>query len=425
MESSPPQRPSMNDIFQLNSSTHRSSRVQRIVNSLKWRQQYQTSDTYPYSLEDGRSIALQQIINGEMKGLGTGAVVWPAAHVLSKYLELHYASQLSSMRVCDVGCGTGCVGLVAALLGADVTLTDLDCVAKIIESNIENARYINPSLRCIYQCYDWDVTAEHLRPPFDLILISDCVLPKLYPIEPLVKAVDRLMNDDSVALFSYEQRLYPYFDPREEFTRLAALYNLHVAIIPISQHHDFYSSDEIEIWRVTRIPPSATNASLELSSFGAVESVEARTAQYRWHVTQRPNGDIGCCIWASSVIVSRYLLKERAELQTHHIQRPVALDVGAGCGLVSMVLSLLGYDVIAVDKSSVMDTLQLNISSFNKELSGVGTKGHITCLEFDWMKCTCDDIKRLQGYTYDRIVLSDCFYESFSVAPLLDVIAKV
>ena len=35
--------------------------------------------------------------------------------------------------------------------------------------------------------FDWDSAPEHLSPPFDLILVSDCVLPKLYPIEPLVK----------------------------------------------------------------------------------------------------------------------------------------------------------------------------------------------------------------------------------------------
>ena len=37
--------------------------------------------------------------------------------------------------------------------------------------------------------YDWGEEDSHLSPPFDLIIVSDCILPKLYPIEPLVKVL--------------------------------------------------------------------------------------------------------------------------------------------------------------------------------------------------------------------------------------------
>ena len=59
---------------------------------------------------------------GELTGLGTGATVWPAAHVLAKYLERRWgAGGMTGLRVVDLGAGTGAVGLAAAVLGADVT----------------------------------------------------------------------------------------------------------------------------------------------------------------------------------------------------------------------------------------------------------------------------------------------------------------
>lgn len=35
--------------------------------------------------------------------------------------------------------------------------------------------------------YDWGHDTSHLNPPFDVVIVSDCILPKLYPIEPLVQ----------------------------------------------------------------------------------------------------------------------------------------------------------------------------------------------------------------------------------------------
>lgn len=52
-----------------------------------------------------------QIENGELAGIGTGASVWPAAHVLCKYLEGRY------------GAGGEFAGLLPAIggrLGAEV-----------------------------------------------------------------------------------------------------------------------------------------------------------------------------------------------------------------------------------------------------------------------------------------------------------------
>lgn len=178
----------MKDILGNGSSKMKNPRIQRAANSLQWRQKFDNCDFYNYTLEDNRVICIKQISNGEMKGLGTGAVVWPAAHILSKYLELKYGVSLDGKVVCDIGSGTGCVGLVATCLGARVTLTDQLTVEELILSNIEWLRInLNFDGECVkFAEYNWGENSCLRNTLFDYIIISDCVLPKLYPIEPLI-----------------------------------------------------------------------------------------------------------------------------------------------------------------------------------------------------------------------------------------------
>jgi hypothetical protein len=94
-------------------------------------------------------------------------------------------------RLCDIGSGSGCVGLAAACLGADVTLTDLTCVFPLLkrnmEKNISKCGISHDRIRMAE--YDWGHDTSHLHPPFDVVIVSDCILPKLYPIEPLVQVI--------------------------------------------------------------------------------------------------------------------------------------------------------------------------------------------------------------------------------------------
>lgn len=72
--------------------------------------------------------------------------------------EFHY-SDLSGMKVIDLGCGTGRLGIGAALLGADyVVMVDID------EVPLRVAREVAINLRI-----DWRIdllTADATRPPF-------------------------------------------------------------------------------------------------------------------------------------------------------------------------------------------------------------------------------------------------------------------
>ena len=87
---------------------------------------------------------------------------------------------------------------------------------------------------------------------FDIILGADCIVPKLYPIEPLVDAIDELSGNETITYLSYEQRHYQEFDPAQEFCRLAAVHNLNVEVIPDSELNPMFPANDIEIWKVTR-----------------------------------------------------------------------------------------------------------------------------------------------------------------------------
>jgi len=244
--------------------------------------------------------------------LGTGATVWPGSIVLLKYLEkvAHDPRQcniLEGKTVADLGSGTAITSIASALLGAStVVCTDgCDPVVDLACENIHNAvsfmdRGAKTSLtsgenmeeinlrRCdfrgcniIAQKYCWgegmseeeialdiingdqnlkhgsrhDVINERMQSRamhFDVILGADCIVPKLYPIEPLVDAIDELSSDETISYLSYEHRHYEHFDPAEEFRRLADLRNLDVEVVSDHEMHPKYPANDIQIWKVTR-----------------------------------------------------------------------------------------------------------------------------------------------------------------------------
>jgi hypothetical protein len=272
----------------------KSEKLRRVSGALAWRQRFMNCEEYEYTFNDndkigalnttissstgrGVTLRLKQIGNGEMKGLGTGTFVWPASHVLGKYLERRFSGARSSedrssmlgKTVCDVGSGTGLPGYVAARLGAVVSLTDQVQLLTYMEDNKRSAIAAFPDIfsddNLLVREYNWGESTDHLGAPFDIVLVSDCVLPKLYPIEMLVSAVRAVMGETSVAFFSYEHRVYPLFDPRDEFKRLLDKYGMQMVVIPLDEQDPVYSCDDIELWRVTLVSSSAATSTSSTS----------------------------------------------------------------------------------------------------------------------------------------------------------------
>lgn len=281
-----------------------------------------------------RNFSVHQVQRGEVEGTyGTGATVWPAAVVLIKYLEriqnddiIGDTSEKDNEDICDdskitlrgrhvidLGGGTGIASIAAALLGAtSVVCTDgEESVVRLAYDNIRHASHqlsqsFSPTDTPLHDTVkelksnnpDDDHDDKHTALTIDVcpiraqkywwgadtprsllsgtkhnglvILVADCVLPKLYPIAPLVQAIDeclRLHDDEegkcndktnsselssSFAILSYEHRYYPEYDPRVEFRRLAFERCLDVALVPRDEMDPVYSLEDVEIWIVRR-----------------------------------------------------------------------------------------------------------------------------------------------------------------------------
>ena len=69
-----------------------------------------------------------------------GATVWDAAIVFLKFLDNEknfLPNYFLGKKTIDIGSGTGLVGIVAALLGANVICTDLPEYVSLMKSNIQ------------------------------------------------------------------------------------------------------------------------------------------------------------------------------------------------------------------------------------------------------------------------------------------------
>jgi predicted nicotinamide N-methyase len=266
-----------------------SESIQKRVQALGWRNRYSQDEAYPIAV--GRhSFSVRQVQRGEIDGTyGTGATVWPASLVLIKYLER--TRLVAGQHVVDLGAGTGVTSIAAALLGA-ASCACTDGEAPVVRLARDNIRAVaqafdpppDPSCGAVgetdagdaitilgcpisTQQYWWGAGRIDSKQPCDVILVSDCVLPKLYPIAPLVEALDQLLRrgdaaatnqetnqlhgGSAMALLSYEYRFYPDYDPKEKFVELCAAKDLVVEVIPQSEHHPVYSLDDVELWKVS------------------------------------------------------------------------------------------------------------------------------------------------------------------------------
>lgn len=85
-------------------------------------------------LNGGEVINIEQGHDGEYDG----ATIFDAGLVLIHYLaKARNKLNLENSSVIDIGSGTGVVGIAAAKLGANVTLSDLDIGQALLQKNIK------------------------------------------------------------------------------------------------------------------------------------------------------------------------------------------------------------------------------------------------------------------------------------------------
>ena len=125
------------------------------------------------SLPSGKSLRL--FVPGYGGGYGTGGNLWPAASALCTYLSRGQSS-LEGLAVCELGSGTGAVGLYAAALGAHtVCLSDISpALCQTISDNAAaNRALFAANATVVSRTYTWGRPTSQLGGPFDLVLGSD------------------------------------------------------------------------------------------------------------------------------------------------------------------------------------------------------------------------------------------------------------
>ncbi|XP_003203279.2 protein-lysine methyltransferase METTL21C isoform X2 [Meleagris gallopavo] len=132
---------------------------------------YFDKEHYTYA---GQHIVIQESIEH------FGAVVWPGALALSQYLESNQERfNLKDKKVLEIGAGTGLVSIVASILGAYVTATDLPEVLENLSFNISrNTHNMNthkPEVRKLVWGEDLNEDFPLSTYHYDFILASDVV----------------------------------------------------------------------------------------------------------------------------------------------------------------------------------------------------------------------------------------------------------
>eukprot|EP01117_Protostelium_nocturnum_P001965 TRINITY_DN1261_c0_g1_i1.p1 TRINITY_DN1261_c0_g1~~TRINITY_DN1261_c0_g1_i1.p1 ORF type:complete len:247 (-),score=84.98 TRINITY_DN1261_c0_g1_i1:285-1025(-) len=177
------------------------SSFERLINSLKWKREgiidklrFESPYEYPWN-DDEKGLHLMIY-----QSKSIAKTVWDSSIVLSKYFQKEFnQGKAIGLKALEIGCGCGLPGIVLALLGSNVVLTDLEETLEITRRNItvnaldENAKALE---------YKWGENSDHLGGPFDIIFATDT----MYIIEEataLWNSIKSLSHPNTIIYFAY------------------------------------------------------------------------------------------------------------------------------------------------------------------------------------------------------------------------------
>uniref|UniRef100_UPI00398F6998 protein N-lysine methyltransferase METTL21D n=1 Tax=Pristiophorus japonicus TaxID=55135 RepID=UPI00398F6998 len=198
----------------------------------------------------GSELRIKQCSAGDV-----GCVVWDAALVLAKYLETSgfYRDGLhafTARNVVELGAGTGVVGLMASVLGAHVTVTDLEELQDLLNINIsENKRLVTGSIQA--KVLKWGETVKDLPHDPDYILMADCIYYE-QSLEPLLRTMMELAGNKTCIICCYEERTMGN-NPKIENRFFELLQtDFEIDEIPLDRQDEEYKSEDIHILHIKR-----------------------------------------------------------------------------------------------------------------------------------------------------------------------------
>ncbi|XP_042553274.1 protein-lysine methyltransferase METTL21C [Dipodomys spectabilis] len=166
----------------------------------------------------GRKIVMQECIESY------GAVVWPGAMALCQYLEEHTEElKLRDAKVLEIGAGPGLVSIVASILGAQVTATDLPDVLgnlqyNLLRNTLAHTAHV-PEVRELV----WGDELEQKLPKsdfyYDYVLASDVVYHH-YFLDKLLATMVHLCQPGTVLLWANKFRFSTDYEFLDKFKQV-------------------------------------------------------------------------------------------------------------------------------------------------------------------------------------------------------------
>ncbi|XP_067842530.1 protein-lysine methyltransferase METTL21C-like isoform X2 [Heptranchias perlo] len=166
-----------------------------------------------------------------------GAVTWPGAVELCHFLENSWKElNLNDKNVIELGAGTGLLSIVAGLLGAYVTSTDLACVIGNLQYNLmRNTRRRSkhqPQVKELVWNVDLDKSFPQSVYHYDYILAADVVYHHDC-LADLLATFDYFCQPGSVILWANKLRFNSDYEFLEKFK--ATFDTIILADIPTSE----------------------------------------------------------------------------------------------------------------------------------------------------------------------------------------------
>ncbi|XP_060898731.1 EEF1A lysine methyltransferase 3-like [Labrus mixtus] len=151
----------------------------------------------------GQDLKIRQVFGAN---LGVAAPVWEAAIQLCCFFE-DESVDLRGKRIIELGAGTGVVGILAARMGAAVTLTDLPLALPQLQANVSANIPLGGwpvSLPTVLPL-SWGEDQMKFPSDWDLVLCADIIyLPETYPL--LVETLAHLCKSRGLVYLSSKMR---------------------------------------------------------------------------------------------------------------------------------------------------------------------------------------------------------------------------
>lgn len=130
-------------------------------------------------------------------------VIWPAGRTLTQWIHDKGINFLGGKRILEIGCGLAVPSLLAAKMGAGVTVSDLHTeVPKFLAKNLELNRLSGIDFKAI----DWR-HHDIVRGAFDIIIGSDLVYEKDNPAT-LATFLDAVADMNTTVVITDPGRFY-------------------------------------------------------------------------------------------------------------------------------------------------------------------------------------------------------------------------